>query len=173
MRTAARQYRWKTRIKNWLPACTWAGLIFFFSTDHFSADNTAQIFGFVFSWLLPEMPTEEIAPVHGAMRKLGHWAEYFVLAVLILRALRNETGKKWELRHAALALVFIFVYALSDELHQTFVPSRTASVGDVMIDVLGGICGIFWMYWYSRGILAPLTSRIRRELKAESGPQDR
>jgi VanZ family protein len=160
MRTAVRQYRWKTRIQNWLPVCAWAGLIFFFSTDHFSFDNTAQIFGLVFSWLLPAIPSEDIVPVHGAMRKLGHWSEYFVLAVLMLRALRNETGKKWELRHAALTLGFIFVYALSDELHQTFVPSRTASFDDVMIDVLGGICGILWMYWYSRGILAPLISRI-------------
>ena len=161
MRIADRRYHWKTRIKNWLPVCAWAGLIFFFSTDHFSSANTTQIFGFVFSWLWPEMPTEDIAPVHGAMRKLGHWGAYFVLAVLILRALQNEAGKKWGLRHAALTLVFIFVYALSDELHQTFVPSRTASSVDVMIDVLGGICGMFWMYWYSRGILAPLTSRIR------------
>jgi VanZ family protein len=160
MRIADRRYHWKTRVKYWLPVCAWAGLIFFFSTDHFSFDHTAQIFGFVFSWLLPAIPTEDIAPVHGAMRKLGHWSEYFVLAVLVLRALRNETGKKWELRDAALTLVFILVYALSDEWHQTFVPSRTASFGDVMIDVLGGICGIFWMVWYSRGILAPLTSRI-------------
>jgi len=163
MRIAARQYHWKTGIKNWLPVCLWAGLIFFFSTDYFSFENTAQIFGFVFSWLVPEMPTEELAPVHGAMRKVGHWGEYFILAILLLRALRNETGKKWELRHAALTFAFVFVYALSDELHQSFVPSRTASFGDVMIDVVGGIGGIFWMYWYSRGILAPLTPRISED----------
>lgn len=94
------------------------------------------------------------------MRKFGHWTEYFVLAVLMLRALRNETGKTWELRHAVYTLVFILLYALSDELHQTFVPSRTASFGDVMIDVLGGICGILWIVWYRRGLLAPLASRI-------------
>jgi VanZ family protein len=85
-----------------------------------------------------------------------------VFAVLVLRALRNETGKKWEVRHAVHTLIFILLYALSDELHQVFVPSRTASFGDVMIDVLGGICGIFWMVWYRRSILAPLPSRIRR-----------
>jgi VanZ family protein len=160
MRIADRRHHWKTRVKYWLPVCAWTGLIFFLSTDHFSFDHTAPIFGFVFSWLLPAIPTEDIAPVHGAIRKLGHWSEYFVLAILVLRALRNETGKKWEFRHAVLTLVFILVFALSDEWHQTFVPSRTASFGDVMIDVIGGICGIFWMYWYGRGILAPLTSRI-------------
>jgi len=162
MRIADRQHHWKTRIKNWLPVCAWASLIFFFSTDHFSSANTAQIFGSLLSWLFPEIPAEDIAPVHGAMRKLGHWTEYFVLAVLMLRALRNETGKKWELRHTGYTLVFILLFALSDELHQTFVPSRTASFGDVMIDVVGGICGIFWMVWYGRGILAPLTSRIKK-----------
>jgi hypothetical protein len=74
MRIADRRHHWKTRIKNWLPVCAWAGLIFFFSTDNFSSANTTQIFGFVLSWLWPEMPIEDIAPVHGAMRKLGHWA---------------------------------------------------------------------------------------------------
>ena len=95
------------------------------------------------------------------MRKLGHWTEYFILAVLIMRALRKETGKNWELRHAVHTLIFILIYALSDELHQVFVPSRTASFGNVMIDVLGGICGILWMVWYRRGILTPLPSRIK------------
>ena len=36
------------------------------------------------------------------------------------------------------------------------------NVGDVIIDVVGGICGILWMYWYCRGTLDPLTSRIRK-----------
>jgi VanZ family protein len=57
-------------------------------------------------------------------------------------------------------LVFILLYAIGDEFHQSFVPSRTASLGDVTIDVLGGICGVVWMYWYGKGILAPLTSRV-------------
>jgi VanZ family protein len=65
------------------------------------------------------------------------------------------------LRHTVLTVAFIIVYALSDEFHQLFVPSRTASFGDVMIDVLGGICGIFWMVWYRRGILTHLPSQIR------------
>ena len=153
----------KERVKNWLAVCAWAGVIFYFSTDHFSSAHTAQLLGFFFSWFWPDMPAEAMSPVHGAMRKLGHWAAYFVLAVLMLRALRVETGKRWEWRHAVLTLVFIFVYALTDEWHQSFVPSRSASFGDVLIDLIGGICGIFWMYGYSRGVLAPLTSRTSED----------
>jgi VanZ family protein len=152
---------WKLRIKHWLPVCAWAGVIFFFSTDYFSSANTAQLFGFVSSWLFPGIPSEDIAPLHGLIRKLGHWTEYFVLAVLVQRALLKETDEPWQSRHIAFTLVFIFVYALSDEFHQLFVPSRTASLGDVMIDIFGGICGIFWMVWYRRGISGRFVSRIR------------
>jgi VanZ family protein len=51
-------------------------------------------------------------------------------------------------------LIFVLLYAIGDEFHQSFVPSRTASFGDVTIDLLGGICGVTWTYWYGRGILA-------------------
>jgi VanZ family protein len=149
-----RWYRWKTRIKNWLPVVAWAGLIFYFSTDQFSSLNTGEIFGFLLSWLFPELPTEEIEPVHGTMRKLGHWGEYFVLSVLFLWALENEPGRRWKGRHAIYTLIFVLLYAIGDEFHQSFVPSRTASFGDVTIDLLGGICGVTWTYWYGRGILA-------------------
>ena len=148
-------------MKNWLPVLAWAGLIFFFSTEQFSSSNTSPIVGTLAFWIFPGISSETIETVHLTIRKLGHWSEYFVLAVLMLRALRSETGKNWELRHAVFTLLFILLYALSDELHQVFVPSRTASFGDVMIDVFGGICGIFWMVWYRRGSPAPLASRIR------------
>lgn len=153
------RHHWIARIKNWLPVVAWAGLIFYFSTEQFSSLNTAEIFRFLLSWLFPNMPIEDIAPMHGTMRKLGHWGEYFVLSVLFLWALQNETGRKWTARHAIFTLIFVLLYAIGDELHQSFVPSRTASFNDVSIDVLGGICGISWMYWYSRGIRAPLISR--------------
>jgi VanZ family protein len=161
MRIADRGYHWKTRIKNWLLVVAWAGLIFYFSTDQFSSLNTAEIFGLLLSWLFPEMPTEDIEPVHGTMRKLGHWGEYFILSVLFLWALQNETGGKWKLRHAIHTLIFVVLYAIGDEFHQRFVPSRTASFGDVMINALGGICGISWTYRYGRGMLATLASRIK------------
>ena len=66
------------------------------------------------------------------IRKLGHWTEYLILAVLTMRAMHKQTGRNWELRHAVHTLIFILIYALSDELHQVLVPSRTASLGDVM-----------------------------------------
>jgi VanZ family protein len=161
IRIAESGYHWKTTIKNWLLVVAWAGLISYFSTDHFSSLNTGEIFGLLLSWLFPDMPSEDIEPVHGTIRKLGHLGEYFVLSALFLWALQNETGRKWKLRQAVHTLVFVLLYAIGDEFHQSFVPSRTASSGDVIIDMLGGICAILWTYWYGRGILATLTSRIK------------
>jgi VanZ family protein len=148
------RYRWIARIKNWLPVVAWASLVFYFSTEQFSSLNTKETFGLLLSRLFPNMATEEIEPVHGTMRKLGHWGEYFILSMLFLSALQNETGERRKVRHVIYTLIFVLLYAISDELHQSFVPSRTASFGDVTIDLLGGICGVVWTYWYRRGIPA-------------------
>jgi VanZ family protein len=164
MRVADGEYHWKTSVKKWLLVVAWAGLIFYFSTDQFSSLNTGRTFGFLLFWLFPNMPTEDIEPLHGTIRKLGHWGEYFILAVLFLWALQNEAERKQRLRQAVLTLIFVLLYAIGDELHQSFVPSRTATFGDVMINALGGVCGISWTY--GSCILATLAWRSKTELKA-------
>jgi VanZ family protein len=67
-----------------------------------------------------------------ALRKLAHAAEYAVLAALLVRA----TGRN------RLAFALGTLYAVSDEIHQAFVPGRMGASLDVAIDVLGVACGI-------------------------------
>jgi VanZ family protein len=145
-------------IIHWLPVVTWVGLIFFFSTEQFSSDNTSKMLGSLLGSLFG-ISAGAIDVINLVIRKLGHWSEYAVLAVLLLWALKNDAGKVWEWRHACWTLLFILLCATSDELHQAFVPSRTASAGDTMIDVFGGICGSLWTYWYRKGIAVPLNGR--------------
>jgi VanZ family protein len=161
-------YHWKTRIKNWLLVVGWAGLISYFSTDHFSSLNTGQTLSLVLSWLFSDMPIDDIGSVHRIIRKLAHWSEYFILSALFLWALQNEAGRKWKLRQAVYTLILVLLYAIGDEFHQSFVPSRTASFGDVMINMFGGVCGISWTYGCA--MVATLTCRTKRELKAASSP---
>jgi hypothetical protein len=66
------------------------------------------------------------------LRKLAHATEYAILAALLLRAMR-------ELPAWALSVV----YAVSDELHQSFVPGRNGAVLDVMIDAIGVVVGVY------------------------------
>ena len=130
-------------LANWGPAVLWAGLIFWFSTESFSASQTSGILEPALKWLIPGITARQFETIHLIVRKLGHWSGYFVLAVLIIRALRDQFSNYSELRVSAVTAILIFLYALSDELHQSFVPNRTASFSDVLIDLFGGTCAIF------------------------------
>ncbi len=82
--------------------------------------------------------------MHAGLRKLGHFTEYFVLSILVGRALRGDGGVRP--RHVAMAVTLAALYAITDEAHQHFVPGRTAAPGDVAIDVLGAVAGqVAWV----------------------------
>jgi VanZ family protein len=132
--------------KKWLPVLLWACVISFFSTEHFSASESSRILGPLLHWLFPDIAPEQTASIHFAVRKLGHAVEYFILAVLLYRALYAENGGRSSARPAVLTVIFTVVWAATDEFHQSFVATRTASIVDVMIDGFGGLFGSFWMY---------------------------
>jgi VanZ family protein len=90
--------------------------------------------------LLPGASPETLAALHAALRKLAHVTEYAILAVLVCRAL--EEPRRLPRTVAAAAFALCAAYAALDELHQTFVPSRTGSPLDVALDVGGAALGI-------------------------------
>jgi VanZ family protein len=122
-------------LARWGPVAAWAALIFFASTSWFSGPHTEQVIRPFLVWLFPGASAHRIDEIHAAIRKLAHFTEYAIFGWLIARALRDARG--WQLHHALMAVVLAGTYAVSDELHQVFVPGRTAAVGDVLIDTLG------------------------------------
>jgi len=74
-----------------------------------------------------------------AIRKSGHGAGYFVLGILMTLSAAWAKGEK---PRYMLALTLCFLYAVSDELHQTFVPGRSGELRDVVIDTLGASLGV-------------------------------
>jgi len=74
------------------------------------------------------------------LRKVGHACEFAVLGALLLRALRDERA----------ALAAGIAYAVSDELHQHFVPGRVGSPLDVLIDSVGVAVGVLLWRRYGR-----------------------
>ena len=137
-------------IKRWLTAFAWAGLIFAFSTEAFSGGNTKAVFETLIRHLFPAWSGDAVELAHLWIRKFGHFGEYFVLAVLVLRALREETEDLLPFWRVALGLAITALYAVSDEWHQALVPGRSASIADVALDIFGGSCGILWLRWRSR-----------------------
>ena len=130
--------------RTWGPVTIWMALIFTFSTDWFASPNTSSFFGPLLSWLIPGIATETIQIVHAALRKLGHWTEYFILAALTAGALKTQWPEQSRRNCFVASVIFATLYAISDEWHQSFVPSRSASATDVAIDACGAICGAVW-----------------------------
>ncbi len=128
------------RLRAWLAVVAWAGLISVFSSAWFSGEHTGGFLLPLLHVLLPGAAPEHLLALHAGIRKSAHVIEYVVLGVLLVRALREEG-----LRGAAVAATAVTLgvgYAALDETHQAFVPSRTASAGDVVVDAVGVLAGV-------------------------------
>jgi VanZ family protein len=79
------------------------------------------------------------------IRKLAHVSEYFIFGMMVSYVLRKRSGLT-TVNQISLAISLGIVYAISDEWHQSFVPSRTASAMDVLLDTVGFICGSSCFY---------------------------
>jgi len=76
-----------------------------------------------------------------------HAAGYAVLAVLACRALAGGLRRPVTVRVAAGAVLISALYAVTDELHQSFVPGRTADAWDFLKDVVGATVGALACAW--------------------------
>lgn len=110
---------------SWLPVGVWAGLIFYLS--HIPSLDTG--------WGLWDF----------LLRKMAHMVEYAVLCGLLIRAF----VRTWPALGLKRLLVWCFLlsllYAISDEIHQSFVPGRGPSAMDVLVDSVGIVMCI-WSY---------------------------
>ena len=140
-------------LKYWLVIVLWFALIFVASSDTKSSQRSSRIIGPLLHWLFPEMPEETVGDVVTLARECVHLAVYGVLALLYWRAFRkpvkNDT-RPWSWIEARNALIGVVIYAITDELHQAFVPSRQGSVLDVFIDTVGGAMGLLALWAYGR-----------------------
>ncbi len=133
----------KNFLKHWLPVLIWLGVIFLGSTDMLSAEHTTRFLVPFLRWIDPQISFATLNAIQLGIRKLGHLTEYAILAMLLWRALRS--GTRWQMKMSILFLVAALasaIFAASDEFHQSFVPSRTASPNDVMIDICGALIGL-------------------------------
>ncbi len=113
----------------WGPVFLYAGLIFYLSS-------------------LPGVPLpaglggetwEQVDP----NKLILHIIEYSILGVLLLRAIINSHTATYAERALAMAVILGFSYGVSDEIHQYFVPNRTASFLDLFADGIGTYLGAY------------------------------
>jgi len=127
------------------PLLVWMLMIFLFSTSGMSASNTSRIIRALLLWLIPDISEGRLNLAHFIVRKAAHFTEYAVLALLAARAFLGSSRKKLRRRWFIAALALVVVYSLTDEYHQTFVPSRTGSIYDSLIDMSGGLTALLFL----------------------------
>ena len=130
-------------VKYWLPVIFWMCFIFWMSTEAFSSQNTFSLVETVLRFLFLKISLQEVGLIHTFIRKSGHVIEYIILGLLLLRAFRGSSIVSWNWRWSFFAVILVVFWAASDEFHQSFVPTRTASAADVAIDTAGGVLGQF------------------------------
>jgi VanZ family protein len=86
-----------------------------------------------------ELDEEEFAKVEGFIRTSAHFSEYALLA--FLSALLLATYKIKRIYTFAFSVAFAAFYAITDEIHQIFVPDRAAQISDWLVDVSGAALG--------------------------------
>jgi VanZ family protein len=138
------------RLKYWAPPIIWMSVIFWFSTDLFSGDNTGSLLWKVVSFIYPGATRELFDSIHFSVRKTGHLTEYAVLALLLFRAFRSGSQERWRLRWALHSLLVVFLYASLDEYHQTFTRRRTGSFYDSLIDTAGAVTALVLLWLFRR-----------------------
>ncbi|HEY6229795.1 MAG TPA: VanZ family protein [Pyrinomonadaceae bacterium] len=142
--------RQSSRFWRYGPLILWLLFISFASTAEFSGVNTDKVLRPLVLWFYPTLSEAKVAAIHFLLRKAGHFTEYAVLAFLARRAFISS-ARLWLRRHwFEFALLLLVIYALLDEYHQSFVPSRTASIYDSAIDVAGGLTVLLLFKLYER-----------------------
>jgi len=146
------------RLWRYGPVILWAAAIFVFSSGLFSGSNTSTIFRPLVQWIYPNISDAALVLVHGLIRKASHFVEYAILALMAARAFRTSTRDLLRNHWFAVSLTFVALYALSDEFHQSFVSSRTASIYDCLIDTAGGLAALLFVRARSR-VRSPRVSK--------------
>jgi VanZ family protein len=140
----------KNRFWRYGPPIIWATLIFIGSSDLLSSSHTSGFIIRPLHLLFPHASEATLAAIHFALRKLGHFTEYAILAWLTARALSSSSQEWLRTRWFWVALAFVICYALFDEVRQSFVPSRTSSIYDSLIDISGGLTALLMLSWVRR-----------------------
>jgi len=129
-------------LKAWIAAVLWLIVITVESSNLASSNNTSRILYPLLLFLFG-MDHAHFEHWHFFIRKGGHVFGYGLLSFLLFRAWRETlTGSretKWMLRWSSLAVLGTALVASLDEWHQSFLPSRTGTPKDVMLDSCAGI----------------------------------
>jgi VanZ family protein len=139
-------------LKAWIALILWLIVIAMESTAYFSAHNTSRFLYPLFHFLFGLGPAR-FEYWHFFMRKGGHVFGYGLLSILLFRAWRETLpalgNPSWTFRWANISVLGTALVASLDEWHQSYIPSRTGTVHDVILDTCAGIAAqVLLFLWF-------------------------
>jgi VanZ family protein len=139
----------------WWPAAVWVGLIAFESTDFFSSEHTGTIIYSLLTRLFGDINLYNFLVFHHYLRKTGHVVGYGMLGLLSLRGWRATFGQGRALlwRTSLLSWLGTAFIAAMDEWHQSYIPSRTGTWKDAVLDSAAGFGFLLVAYLWLRRLL--------------------
>ena len=143
----------RSLVRNWWMVLVWLGLIRLESTDMASAHNTSTVLYAVIRIIAPHVDPSLVAQLDAVLRKTGHFLGYGILSALVFLALRNTNRDRlyavlrrpwgiylrdlWRPEWVLIGMLVTVITASYDEIHQTFIPSRSGRWQDVVLDTCG------------------------------------
>lgn len=140
----------------WLPAAIAVAVICVESTETLSAANTSAWLRPIFERVFGSFQDDNWNLLHHYLRKTGHFIGYGTVGLTFLRAWLYTLGRRpwpsltsWRMRATLLAIASTAFVAGCDEFHQTFLPGRTGTPVDVLLDTCGA-CALCLLVWLVR-----------------------
>jgi VanZ family protein len=140
--------------KAWLAAGLWLGLIAVESSAALSSENTGRLLYPIFHFLFGLNPFQFL-DWHFYLRKSGHVIGYAVMSILFFRSWRVTIPvpgmPRWSIVWSRIAFFITALVASLDEWHQSFLPSRTGNVHDILLDSTAALGAQALLYLALRG----------------------
>lgn len=140
----------------------WMALMVHFSTQAWGGEQTQSILETILNWgfpaLLDGLSPKQLSTLNFLVRKGAHLTEYAMLTFLSFGVGTIGLQRFWK-SVLPLALIGSAIFAITDEVHQSFVPNRGASPIDVLIDITGALLAV--------GLITVWHIRFKPETKPE------
>lgn len=130
----------------WWPVALGIAVIWIESQSYMGSDHTGEFLRPIWQAIFGPVPDARWEVIHHYIRKSGHFVGYGLIGLSWLRAWWHTLPRSKFLTDAALAMLGTATMASLDEWHQSFLPNRTSSPRDVLLDCIGAFVMITLAY---------------------------
>ena len=136
----------------WLPVAIGIAVITVESTEMLGSDHTGDPLRWLWEAIFGPVSVARWEIIHHMIRKSGHFVGYGLIGLAWLRAWWMTLPNSHFLEDAFLALLGTSLVASLDELHQSYLPNRTGTPWDVVLDCCGALTLQLAVYIYVRAV---------------------